>query len=170
MTTNYDQFYKDNPDALGPPTKRIVTFFQRLSNKPHRVLDVGCGQGRDAIFIALLGHEVVGVDISPNGISQMECAALKAGVTITGKVADIQTYSPEGLFDVVLFDRTLHMLAEPQRLSCLARLLHHVAPNGWVVIEDEARNLPALKSVMSKHSNRWELVTERRGHLVLQLR
>ncbi|WP_409070426.1 class I SAM-dependent methyltransferase [Aliifodinibius sp. S!AR15-10] len=34
-------------------------------------MDFGCGQGRDALFIARMGHRVLGVDISKTGISQM---------------------------------------------------------------------------------------------------
>ncbi len=57
------------------------------------------------------GHRVVGVDISPNGIRDLKNAAAKESLAVDGVVADIATYTPGGMFDVVLVDRTLHMLA-----------------------------------------------------------
>ncbi|WP_342077412.1 methyltransferase domain-containing protein [Yoonia sp. SS1-5] len=68
MAYDYDKLYAQERDALGQPTAIFVDFFDKIDRKQMRVLDVGCGQGRDAIFIARKGHQVVGVDISANGI------------------------------------------------------------------------------------------------------
>lgn len=87
-----------------------MQFFETFANPAARVLDVGCGQGRDALFIARLGHSVVGVDLSAHGIRDLLAASKAERLDITGDVADITTYTPAGKFDVVLIDRTLHML------------------------------------------------------------
>ena len=100
-------------------------------------MDIGCGQGRDALFIARLGHAVVGVDLSPTGIAEMCAIADEEDLNINGIAADITEFVPEGMFDVILFDRTLHMLPKAPRLTVLSKLIAHVAPNGWVLIADE---------------------------------
>ena len=92
MTFDYDKLYGEVPDALGAPTPIFVSFFADLTRTGLRVLDVGCGQGRDALFIAQLGHSVVGVDVSPNGIQAMVEAAHRANLSVTGVVADIEAY------------------------------------------------------------------------------
>jgi cyclopropane fatty-acyl-phospholipid synthase-like methyltransferase len=56
-------------------------------------LDVGCGQGRDALFIAIKGHRVVGMDISANGIRDLKDVASRENLPIEGIVADILTTS-----------------------------------------------------------------------------
>ena len=89
MTCDYDRLYGEARDALGNPTSVFVDFFDRLDQPNIRVLDVGCGQGRDAIFIARKGHHVVGVDLSANGIRDLNDAAAQENLPIEGVVADI---------------------------------------------------------------------------------
>lgn len=165
MAYDYDKLYGTTPDALGEPTQIFVNFFQKLKGAKLRVLDVGCGQGRDALFIARLGHSVVGVDISPNGIRDLNEAARLENLRIEGVAADITKFTPDGIFDVVLIDRTLHMLSEPKRLEALDRLTDHVAHNGWVLIADERSNIAGMKEVISSREEAWDTELERGGYL-----
>lgn len=71
MPTDYGKFYRGAKQALGEPTKEFVKFFDTQARPRIRVLDIGCGQGRDALFIARLGHSVVGVGQSPTGIRDL---------------------------------------------------------------------------------------------------
>jgi len=168
MAYDYDKLYGESPDALGPPTATFVDFFDRFDIGPARVLDVGCGQGRDALFIAGKGHEVVGVDLSANGIRDLRSAAARRGLPIEGVVADIVTYRPEGLFDVIVIDRTLHMLAKQDRYAVLARLLDHLTPRGWLLIADEASNIAGFQQVIAAHGGAWTTLLARRGTLFLR--
>ena len=56
MAYDYDKLYRSTPRALGEPTELFVDFFKHQAEESLRVLDVGCGQGRDALFIARMGH------------------------------------------------------------------------------------------------------------------
>jgi SAM-dependent methyltransferase len=168
MAYDYEQLYRDHPDALGAPTDVFVDFFAERSGSPLRVLDIGCGQGRDAIFIGRAGHSVVGVDMSPSGIRDLNAASEKEGLDIVGIVADITTFEPDEMFDVVLVDRTLHMLQTTDRLKVLCRLLDHVDPAGWCLIADERKNIPAFKRVADLHGEKWEIAKEQKGYLFLQ--
>ena len=57
MSYDYDALYARTPDALGAPTRAFVDFFDGYDRPNVRVLDIGCGQGRDALFIARLGPD-----------------------------------------------------------------------------------------------------------------
>lgn len=168
MTYDYDKLYGETPDALGQPTSVFVEFFDKYAKLPARVLDVGCGQGRDALFIARLGHSVVGVDISSNGIRDLNAAAKKEGLSVEGIVANIADYDPDGLFDVVLIDRTLHMLPLDTRLSVLSSLLDHVAAQGWVLIADERSNIADFQKFIGDHKTHWKTELHRRGYLFVR--
>jgi len=165
MAYDYDALYRDTPQALGAPSKVFSGWFAARGEKWLRVLDVGCGQGRDALPVARAGHEVVGVDLSPSGIAALSRAAEAEGLAVTGVVADIEIYRPEGLFDVVLIDRTLHMLAAAPRHAVLARLLGHVAPGGHILIADEPRNISGLKAVIDLDPVTWTITKAQRGLL-----
>lgn len=168
MAYDYDALYGTTPDALGQPTSVFVDFFDQFERNNARILDVGCGQGRDALFIARQGHRVVGVDLSANGIADLLASADKENLAIEGIVADISSYTPEGDFDVILIDRTLHMLAETARLSVLDRLLEHVNTAGWVLIADEASNISSFKRVISNHQCKWLQDFAKRGYLFVR--
>lgn len=144
MTTDYDVFYRDNPNGLGEPTREFVAFFESYADGPARVLDVGCGQGRDALFIARQGHHVTAVDISPNGIRDLDHAASKEGLAIDAIVGDIRSFEWQGPYDVIVVDRTLHMLSEPDRLDVLQALGEATASKGYLMIADERRNHDAM--------------------------
>ena len=168
MAYNYDELYREHPNALGKPTKAIVDFFAARADKTLRVLDIGCGQGRDALFIARAGHQVVGVDLSPMGIRDLVAAATKENLPIKGIVADISTYVPDGTFDILLIDRTLHMLDKAPRLATLTQLIPCVVPGGWALIADERSNMAGFKTVFTDHDADWRIETDKRGLLFLQ--
>lgn len=168
MTYDYDKLYGETRDALGPPTAVIVDFFDWFDGRNARVLDVGCGQGRDALFIARRGHAVVGVDISPNGIREMERVAKSEQLNIQGVVADIATYEPEGVFDIVLADRTLHMLRRTSRMIVFNELLNHVGDAGWLLIADEPANIPDFETAISSHRSDWMTGLRKGGYLFVR--
>ncbi len=168
MTYNYEKLYAATPDALGPPTQIFVDFFKAKSDQKLCVLDIGCGQGRDALFIARLGHRVVGVDYAPSGIRDLLAAAHREALDIEGIVADITEFEPAETFDVVLIDRTLHMLDEGPRLQALGVLADHVASNGWLLIADEAVSIPAFLDALDEMDTIWRTVVLKRGNLFLQ--
>ena len=165
MAYNYDALYGATKDALGPPTDVIVAFFDDYGNERARVLDVGCGQGRDALFIARRGHRVTGVDLSPNGISDLSAVAEKESLPIEAIVADITTFVPSGAFDIILIDRTLHMLKKAEARSVLARLCRHVTADGWVLIADETSNIEGFEAVLADADENWKTVMKKKGYL-----
>lgn len=92
----YEAIYKGQKHALGEPFPEITRFFAESIPTASRVLDLGCGQGRDALFVARSGHTVVAVDLSPSGIAQLNAEATLAGLPIKGVVADLVTYESDG--------------------------------------------------------------------------
>ena len=165
MATNYELFYQENPHGLGEPTKEFVAFFDSYDRKCACVLDVGCGQGRDALFIARLGHSVKAVDNSPTGIRDLQANATKEKLQICTEVADVRDCQWGGPFDVIVIDRTLHMLAEEERLSVLRDIIAATKSGSHLLIADERRNLPAFKAELKASPGEWGVVLERRGFL-----
>jgi len=167
MATDYEQFYRENPHGLGEPTREFVTFFETYQRPEANVLDVGCGQGRDTLFVARLGHKVMAVDHSTTGIQQLQVDAEKENLKITTEVADVREVEWRGPFDVIIVDRTLHMLAPEDRIQVLSRLLGATRAGSNVLIADERRNLSKFKAVLDASKWNWEPTLERRGYLFI---
>ena len=68
---NYEKEYQNSRNVCGEPFLEIVEFVENYDDECDTVLDSGCGQGRDALFIARKEHSVLGVDTAQTGIEQM---------------------------------------------------------------------------------------------------
>lgn len=93
-----------------------------------RVLDVGGGDGRDALPLALAGHDVTIVDTSAGMLAEADRRAAEAGVairTVAGSVGDLSAF--EG-FDLVLCHFVLHY--RPADAGDVARLAGCLRPGG----------------------------------------
>ena len=165
MGYDYDKLYRAEANALGAPTKALLDAFAKFLTTPTRVLDVGCGQGRDARPLARMGHAVVGVDLSPKGIADLTAAATAEGLAVTGQVADITVFEPEGRFGALLFDRTLHMLDETGRHAVLARLIGHLNAGGVLLLADEASNMAGFRKVLDASGFAWDILQSTRSLL-----
>ena len=84
---------------------------------PGRALDLGCGTGTSAVFLATHGWDVVGIDFVDRALSKARERAISASVNVTFKVGDV-TRLPElalGAFDLVLDVGCLHSLPSSER-------------------------------------------------------
>ena len=75
MSVGYDKYYQTE-DLFGEPYRELIEFYSAILKKG-KLLDLGCGQGRDAIPLARMGFDVVGMDNSSVGITQLNAVAKK---------------------------------------------------------------------------------------------
>ena len=68
---SYNNEFQKGVNICGQPSSEFVEFFKHHQKKQASVLDLGCGQGRDALFIALRGYILLGVDAAQTGIKQI---------------------------------------------------------------------------------------------------
>lgn len=106
MPVPYDQYYRTE-NLFGEPYPELIRFFTGLP-KHGKLLDLGCGQGRDALALAKMGYEVTGIDHSEVGIRQMVQKAEAEGLKINGIVGDIYSTTEFDLYDFILLDSMLH--------------------------------------------------------------
>lgn len=85
-----------------------------------RVLDLGCGEGRDSVFFSSLGFDVVAVDSAASGIQKAERLARERGASVRWVTADMAEINPEGPFDLVYSCGAVHYVPRVER----DRLLH----------------------------------------------
>ncbi|MEU8662718.1 bifunctional NAD(P)/FAD-dependent oxidoreductase/class I SAM-dependent methyltransferase [Actinoplanes philippinensis] len=121
-------------DAIwsGRPNPVLVTEVSGLA--PGRALDVGCGEGADAVWLAKQGWEVTAVDISTVALGRAAGHAAAAGVgeRITFRHADLQEDRPDQGYDLVSA-QFMHLPPEPRR-DLYTRLASVVAPGGTLLV------------------------------------
>ncbi|HEY9207107.1 MAG TPA: class I SAM-dependent methyltransferase [Candidatus Methanoperedens sp.] len=103
------------PWDIGRPQQEFI----RLEEKGEiqvSVLDVGCGTGENALYLAGLGHEVWGVDIAPKAIEKARIKAKERGLRATFLVCDALNLQSLGrTFDTVIDSGLFHVLSDEER-------------------------------------------------------
>jgi 2-polyprenyl-3-methyl-5-hydroxy-6-metoxy-1,4-benzoquinol methylase len=101
-----------------------------------RILDVGCGGGREAVGFARLGYEVVGIDVAPRMIAAARRSAARLGVDVDFRVASVTEVDASGeCFDAVFFAGSLHHLPGRElRIRTLRRIAITLKPDGVLIV------------------------------------
>ena len=74
------------------------------------VLDIGCGEGKDAVYMAQQGCDVTAFDITESGIRKLKKLALSRAVEVEAYVADINDFEINKQFDIVYSTGTIQYL------------------------------------------------------------
>ncbi|MCQ4083138.1 methyltransferase domain-containing protein [Streptomyces sp. RB6PN25] len=123
----------------GKPNEPLVRETASLS--PGTALDLGCGEGADAIWLAEQGWRVTAVDLSATALRRAAAAAADAGVAerIDWQRHDLSATFPQGRFDLVSA-QFLHspVAAEGERPGILRRAADAVAEGGVLLIVGHA--------------------------------
>jgi len=132
---HWDQRYA----AEGARSTEPATFLLEVAPQlppESRLLDVGGGSGRNAIWLARQGHEVTIADISETGLAIAATAAEAAGVTIRTVCGDLDASSlPQGPWDVIV---VFHFM----KRDLFPRFLEVLKPGGLLVFcQATVRNL-----------------------------
>lgn len=102
-----------------------------------RVLDLGGGAGRIALWLAPQVREVVLVDASDGQLEVARRRAAREGVdNLHCVVATADAYEPDGLFDLIVVSGLLTHLDEPVIETIAARLSDALAPGGRLVLKE----------------------------------
>ena len=100
---------------------------------PGRALDLACGEGQNAIWLATLGWEVTGVDYSEVAVAKARARAQRDRVDVTFRCADLVAFEPErAAYDLVLV-LYLH-IPSTERVPVHAKTAGAVAPGGTFLL------------------------------------
>ena len=143
QAAEWDARYGERDGAMwsGRPNGRLVNEVAHLT--PGRALDVGCGEGADAVWLARRGWTVTAIDVSDVAVSRAREAAERAGATVDWVCGDaLRTPFPAGTFDLV----SMQYPALPKAAgeAAMRALLDSVRPGGLLLavyhdLDDEHR-------------------------------
>ncbi|WLQ66365.1 class I SAM-dependent methyltransferase [Streptomyces glycanivorans] len=135
----WDGFYEDRsrpvPFFVDKPDENLVSALDRGLIAPGRALDLGCGPGRNALFLASRGFEVDAVDLSPGAVAWAEERAAEAGADIRFRCGDaFAEGATTGPYDLIHDSGCLHHLPPHRRVSYLRLVERSLVPGGHLVL------------------------------------
>ncbi|MDQ1217093.1 bifunctional NAD(P)/FAD-dependent oxidoreductase/class I SAM-dependent methyltransferase [Microbacterium arborescens] len=119
---------------------------------PTTALDLGCGEGGDALWLASRGWSVTGVDLSPTAVARARAAARNAQLDATFVAGEIDA-AELGEFDLVTTSFLHSWDPEFSRIPLLRAALRHVAPGGRLLVVSHASGPPAEPGVPDAHEH-----------------
>ena len=128
------------------PSALLNEWIARLP--PGRALDLACGAGRNALFLARNGFEVTAVDISPAGLERARCSARQTASEIDWRQRDLdEPLNIIGNFQVICLFRYMNQ-------PLIRRLPKLLAPGGVLLVEEHlAADQSQLESPIAGPSN-----------------
>ena len=134
--TEYEQRYQGEDYYWGIQPNRLC--YEILQRRPPvkrlRVLDIGCGEGKDAVFLARNGYLVEGFDIADAGLQKAARLAKQNQTNVHFFRADLLDFEPDGMYDIVFSSGVFHYLPMEKRETVISRLKDHTRPNGLHLI------------------------------------
>lgn len=119
MKLFYDLWYRfGTPPWVGQARSELVELVQAGDLLPGRAIDLGCGEGDNAIFLAQHGFQVTAVDFSPAAIAKAKAKALEAGAEVDFRVDDLtRLANVNGDFDLLVDYGTFDDLSTKDRAA-----------------------------------------------------
>ncbi|NER10443.1 Tellurite resistance protein TehB [Muriicola jejuensis] len=160
MTVTYDKYYQTE-NLFGEPYSELIEFFDEFPNKG-KLLDLGCGQGRDAIALARLGYSVTGIDNSKVGIDQMNQIGQVENLNLVGQVDDIYAFDRFDEFDIIILDSMFHFAKKDKEkeIGLIKKIISDLRNGSLVVvcIQDTGDKVQILNKALDFKKKRKRLM------------
>jgi tellurite methyltransferase len=137
MATTYEQRYKSKEFYWEfKPSSMAVKILDLLPpfGKSPKVLDVGCGEGGTAIFLARNGYDVTAFDLAETGVRKTLESAERFQTDIKVFVADINEYLPTENYDIIFSSGTIQYLLPERRRIFIQACQEKTHANGLNVL------------------------------------
>ena len=121
-----DEYY----GGVSPSRECLKTISLLPPDKHLRVLEICCGEGRNAVFFARCGYEVDAVDLSAAGIEKAKRLAEKSRVHINAFKADIWDYRLDKSYDIIFSSGAFHFIKPELRDEIIGDYREHTNSGG----------------------------------------
>lgn len=128
----WDQYYKNQICSEEPSP--FAQYVATLVEPGKRMVELGCGNGRDAVFFAGHGLQVTALDMSQEAITQLHSRNIPHAEFICGDFVNSDVHQPNS-YDYVYSRFTIHSINRNQEQMLLNNLFRGLRPGGKLFIE-----------------------------------
>ena len=136
LLERWDSAYRSGRPAwdTGRPSSELVQAVAEGTLKPCRVVELGCGTGTNAIFLASKGFDVTAIDVAPTALRLAEEKARKAEVRVRWLLADVLSPPKLEPFDLVYDRGCYHGVRQQNAARYVEALARLTRPGSRVLI------------------------------------
>ena len=132
MTNPHDAKYRTERFYWGQRPSAACYDVLRLlpPDQPLKLLDIGCGEGRNSIFFARNGYDVTAFDLSEVGVDKAKTWAAHLNLSVDAFTADLTSFRLETPYDTLFSTGSLHYLESDLRSDVFAQYKAFTNPGG----------------------------------------
>jgi len=130
----WEKAYKDaSISTFGKQSDEFNRLVKKLPQGA-KVLDLGAGEGKNAIFLAEKGFDVTAVNVSEAGMKKLEKLAKEKGVKIKTIVQDIREFKFKEQYDLIISHGCLNLIERKEWQKLIVRIRENTKQGGYNVI------------------------------------
>lgn len=132
LITQYEKWYESDEYFWGTKEAELCHELIKLvpPSKDIKVLDIGCGEGKDAVYMAKQGYTVYAFDVTKSGIAKTQRLAKENNVEINAFIADINNFEINEKFDIIYSTGTIQYLDDDKIDNFFKKVKDITKPNG----------------------------------------
>lgn len=123
----------DAVDTFGEPAEELISLVGLLPGGAN-VLDIGCGEGRNALYLAEQGFNVTAIDISAAGIQKLKHFADRKNLQIPAEVQDMKDYVFTNKYDLIIAHGSLHLVEREFWTTLIEEMKANTKAGGYNVV------------------------------------
>lgn len=158
----WQEYYSRRASGSMAVPSQFAAFVSGEMHEPHQVVEFGCGSGRDAIFFASHGHQVLGIDGAASAVEGCTLLASRLGLD-NARFCCVSLGEEEipglqlavGLPVLVYARFFVHAITDAQELEFLMQARRLLENGGQVAVEFRTHRDAALEKVTEKHYRRF---------------
>ena len=143
-------YQDDDVSAFGTKPNAFILKYEHLFQKSWKVLDIGCGEGQNALHFARRGFpNVDAFDLSEHAIAKLRRIAEKSGLQVSSWVQDLCEFRFIQPYDLIVSFGTLHFVEKEEWNLLLRNAKEHTNVGGIHIIQIFTNVLPASPDIAS---------------------
>lgn len=145
MAKDYDRIYRGDSLYWGEGPSDLVRQFAELAPEG-RALDLGMGEGRDALYLAGLGFNVTGVEIAAAGVERCNQRAESSGRKIRAVCADVRNFAiGERRYAIIICNSLLQFLTKKDAQRLVDKTVRGLKKGGVLLCQAFTIDDPSYK-------------------------
>ena len=148
----WEKEYKNVDNLWGFNPNSILTKYVELLPENGEVLDIGIGEGRNALFFAKQGFAVEGIDISKTAVERCLELSKKHNLNVNAKVQDITSFEIEpNKYSLIILSNVLNFFPDKDIKIIIEKVKNGLLKNGLVYINAFDDKEPSRERALEKH-------------------
>lgn len=143
-----DSYKDDSVYTFGNMPNSSITEYLKLFKREWNVLDIGCGEGKNSLYLASLGfNNIDAFDISQNAVDKLNRISKQRNFNINSWTQDLCAFRYEKKYDLIMSFGTLHFTEKTNWREFIIESKNNTKPNGLHIFQIFTNKIPASPDI-----------------------